>query len=71
MIKNPFKSLKKHDYLLWGISLSVVIISNLVTESTSPLFLTGTAIGITALIFIAKGDVTGQILTVVFSIFTL
>ena len=69
MIKNPFKSLKKHDFFLWGISLFVVTLSNFVSGEISPFYLIGTLIGVTALIFIAKGDVWGQILTVVFSIF--
>lgn len=68
MLKNPFKSLEPKEWLLWLVSLAVVIPSNFVSGNVDPVNLLGTIIGVTALIFIAKGDVWGQILTIVFSI---
>ena len=67
MSKNPFKNLTKHEWLLWGISILVVAVSNILSPDVTPATLCGTLIGVTALIFIAKGDVWGQILTIVFS----
>ena len=64
----PFKSLTKREWLLWSISEVVVIISNILTGNIDLVNLLATVIGVTALIFIAKGDVFGQILILVFSI---
>ena len=68
MLKNPFKQLKKQDYILWIVSLLVVSISSLFSKETSPITFTATIIGVTALIFTAGGDVWGQILIIFFSI---
>ncbi|MBE7052940.1 MAG: nicotinamide mononucleotide transporter [Ruminococcaceae bacterium] len=68
MISNPFSTLKKREWTLWIISLLIVGISNILAGSVLPSTLLGTLIGVTALIFLAKGNVWGQILTVVFSI---
>ncbi len=68
MLKNPFSSLKKHEWILWIVSLITVTLSNLMTGNPEPLTFSGTLIGVTALIFVARGDVWGQILTVIFSI---
>ena len=53
---------------LWIISLLIVGISNILAGDVLPSTFYGTLIGVTALIFLAKGNVWGQILTVVFSI---
>ncbi len=53
---------------MWLFSLVVVAASNLITAKIEPVTFAGTLVGVTALIFLAKGDVWGQILTVVFSI---
>ena len=68
MLHNPFKGLKKREWCLWIISLSVVAVSNILAGKADPVTLSATLIGVTALIFVAKGDVWGQILTVVFSV---
>lgn len=67
-LRNPFKNLSKFEWGLWLISISIVIVSYIFIESKSALNLIDTIIGITALIFVAKGDVWGQILTVLFSL---
>ncbi len=66
---NPFKNLTKKEWLLWSFSETVVIISNILTGKIDLVNLFATVIGVTALIFVAKGDVFGQILTLIFSIF--
>ena len=68
MLKNPFSELKKGEWILWAISMSVVFISNIVTGDVNIITMLATLIGVTALIFVARGDVWGQILTVVFSV---
>ena len=68
MLKNPFRGLTKREWLLWLGSLTVVIASNIVSNNTNLITLAATVIGVTALIFIARGDVWGQILTVIFSL---
>lgn len=69
MIKNPFNVLSKGELLLWIISLMTVTTSFLFSPSKDFLTLTASLIGVTALIFIARGHVFGQILSVIFAIF--
>ena len=68
MLKNPFRSLTRREWILWGISLVAVLVSNFTAGTVDPVTIAATLIGVTALIFVARGDVWGQILTVVFSI---
>ncbi len=68
MLHNPFKKLKKREWCLWIVSLIIVALSNILAGKADPVTLSATLIGVTALIFVARGDVWGQILTVVFSI---
>ena len=69
MIKNPFCILSNGEKILWGCSVVTVIASFLLSASGDFLTLTASLIGVTALIFIARGHVFGQILCVVFAIF--
>ena len=69
MIKNPFCILSKGELLLWIISLITVTASFLFSPSKDFLTLTASLIGVTALIFIARGHVFGQILSVIFAVF--
>ncbi len=68
MLYNPFKSLTGREWLLYLTSLVIVLISNFVSGTPDPVNLIGTTVGVTALIFIARGDVWGQILTILFAI---
>ncbi len=67
-MKNPFKNFTKKEWILWIASLLIVIVSNLVTADFDLLTLTAALIGVTSLIFAAKGNVWAQILMIVFSI---
>ena len=67
-ILNSFKALTKFEIKLYVSSLFAVVLSFLVSRGNGFFQMVSSAIGVTALIFIAKGDVLGQILTVVFSI---
>ena len=67
-LSNPFKNLTKFELLLWVISLAVVTLSFLLSGG-STLNLAASLVGVTALIFVAKGYVLGQLLTVAFAVF--
>ena len=67
--KNPFKDLSKFELILWSVSIVVVTGSFFVQPSGNILSLIASLIGVTALIFVAKGYVLGQVLTVVFAVF--
>ena len=67
-MNNPIKNLTKKEWCLWLVSLFIVIISNLLTENIDLLTLIAACVGITSLIFAAKGNVWAQILMIVFSI---
>ncbi len=67
-IKKSFQNLNPFERILWGISLLVVTISYCFGSRDNILTLFASLIGVTALIFVAKGDVLGQILTLLFSI---
>lgn len=62
------KSFTKFELGLWAVSVSVVTASFIIGGNFRVLTLIASLIGVTALIFVAKGDVTGQVLTVVFSV---
>ena len=67
--QNPFKDLSSFELILWILSLTIVTASYLLTPSKDYLSLIASLIGVTALIFVSKGYVIGQVLTVVFAIF--
>lgn len=67
-IYNPFTYLTKFERILWIVSLIVVTISFMLGETQNTLTLMASLIGVTALIFVSRGDVFGQILTVLFSL---
>lgn len=67
-MKNPFTSLTKTDWILWVISMIVVITANLLSKGAALSTVLATLTGVTALVFLAGGNVWGQVLTVVFSI---
>ena len=64
-MKNTFKYLSVKDWAMYIASLIVVIGSNLIFRFDL-LNLIGTIIGVTSLIFIAKGNVVGQMFSVLF-----
>lgn len=70
---SSFQTLTKFERGLWLTSLAVTVLSYvlsyLFSGSGDLLNLFASLIGVTALIFVAKGHVLGQLLTVVFSVF--
>ena len=67
-MSNPIKNLTKKEWILWIASLLIVIISNLFSADFDLLTLAAALIGVTSLIFIAKGNVWSQILMIIFCI---
>ena len=65
-IENPFKSFSKFEWTLWISSVVVTIISYLI-KPEGPLKLFVSLLGATALIFVAKGQVIGQMMCIVFA----
>lgn len=68
-IRESFGELSRFEWWLWIVSLVMVVGSFLLTPSPDYLTLTTSVIGVTALIFIAKGMLLGQVLTIIFSCF--
>lgn len=67
--RNPFRELTRFELLLWVGSIIFVTASFVLSPSNDYLTLIASIIGVTALIFVAKGYVVGQVLTVIFAVF--
>ncbi|MBE6756743.1 MAG: nicotinamide mononucleotide transporter [Ruminococcaceae bacterium] len=63
------KSLTKFEKILWLSSVAVVLSTFFIFKSEDYLTLIASLIGVTALIFLAKGHSIGQILIIVFALF--
>ena len=63
-----FRKLTRFELILWTCSLIAVTASFLLCPEKDYLSLSASLVGATALIFLAKGLVIGQVLTVVFSL---
>lgn len=68
-IKNPFRDLTRFEVGLWLLSVVVIIASYAISRGGDLLTMIASLIGVTALIFVAKGYVLGQMLTVAFAVF--
>lgn len=68
MIKSV-KNLNKFEICLWIVSVVVVTLSFLLAVEKDYMTLTASLIGVTALIFMAKGDVLGQLFSALFAVF--
>lgn len=68
-IKAFFKSITPFEYALWGCSVFAILLSFFLCGAKAPLSLVGSILGVTSLIFVAKGNVIGQFLLVVFAVF--
>ena len=56
-MNNPIKDLTKREWLIWLSSMAIVLVSNLLTADLDILTLAAALIGVTSLIFAAKGNV--------------
>lgn len=73
MIKDRIKAVSgyftKGEILLWLVSVSAIVVSFLIFDRGSFLTLISSLIGVTSLIFNAKGNPFGQVLIIIFSVF--
>ena len=67
-IKLSLKSFSKFEISLWCASVFAVTLSFILTDEKNWLTLVSSLVGVSALIFVAKGLVFGQILTLTFAI---
>lgn len=67
-MNNPIKNLSKREWLLWIGSLAAVVVSNILSQDVDWLTLMAAMIGVTSLVFAAKGNVWAQILMIIFSV---
>ncbi|MBQ7301192.1 MAG: nicotinamide mononucleotide transporter [Clostridia bacterium] len=67
--RNPFADLTLFERGLWCTSVAVIVLSAVLMGGADLFSVIASLIGVTALIFVAKGYVIGQILTVVFAVF--
>ena len=65
---DSFKGLSKFELCLWCSSILLIVVSFIFLKEKSYLNLVNSLIGATALIFVAKGYVLGQVLTLAFSV---
>lgn len=68
-MKNPFRDLTKFELSLWLTSVVAVSLSYVLSGAGDILTVISSLIGVTALIFVAKGYVLGQVLSLVFAMF--
>ena len=68
-IQNPFKLLNKFELCLWLTSVAVVILSYVLSGFDGTANTICSLVGVTALIFVAKGHVLGMVLCTVFAAF--
>ena len=66
-VYNPFRGLTRFERALWMSSVLTVVVCFLIKPSMGWLSFAASLIGVTALIFTARGEVIGQILIVVFA----
>ena len=67
-MKNPFKSLNKFELCLWLSSMVVIAVSSLLGGKQGLIATIASLLGVTALIFIAKGMVAGQFFIIAFAL---
>lgn len=68
MKKRSTLALTKFELSLWILSCSVMIVGYVVAPENGLLNFIASLIGVTALIFVAKGHAVGQLLTIVFAV---
>lgn len=66
-MKDFFKSVTPLEYCLWGGGVLAVVLSFVLCKNTDYLNLAGSVWGCTTLILLAKGNVAGQIMSLIFS----
>lgn len=68
-MKNIFKTLNIAEWIIWAVGIAAVISSFFIFGNTRYTYLVGSLLGVSALVFVSKGNPLGQLLTVVFAVF--
>ena len=68
-MKRLFNYFTLFEKLMWLFSIILIIFVFYIYKNNNYLYLIGNLIGVTALLFLAKGNPVGQILSIVFSLF--
>ena len=68
MIKG-FRYFSRFEKILWSLSIILITIAFIISKGSIWTTFVSSVIGVTALVFMAKGNVTGLFLSVIFSIF--
>ena len=69
MLRRAYQYFTTQEKILWCASVGAILLSFFLLEGTQYLTLAASLIGVTSLLFNAKGNPIGQALTVVFSLF--
>ena len=67
-LHNPFARLTKFEWTLWISSMTVILLAFFLGGRMGILSCLASLFGVTALIFVAKGDVTGHFFIVIFAL---
>lgn len=68
MKKISLRYFKKEEIMLWCFSVILIIVSFVIFDRTNYLTLAASLVGVTSLIFNAKGNPVGQFLMIIFSV---
>ena len=68
-MKNPFKILTKFDICLWVVAVVTIVLAFSLSPRRDYMTLASSITGVSALMFVAKGNVLGQFITVIFAVF--
>ncbi len=66
-LKEFFRSITPFEYFLWGGGILAIVLSFFLCKNTDYLNLIGSVWGCSTLIFLAKGNVAGQVMSLIFS----
>ena len=66
--QNPFRTLTRFEWGLWLSSLVLLVVFFFMLEERDPVTLAASLVGVTGLVFIAKGDPVGQVFIIFFSL---
>lgn len=67
-IKKSIQNLSKVQIVIWSVSIVAIFLSFLLAGSKDYMTVVASMVGATALIFLAKGDAFGQLLSIIFAI---
>ncbi len=66
--KNPLEDFKAIDYIIWFLSLAIILVASLLATQKDAFSIIISLIGASSLIFVAKGQPLGQFIGVLFAI---